>query len=217
MIKEFDLDAPSLPKDVRSEFRYQTRALTNLFERCFSEQLTLGKAWKVLVEVVPSITHQRHRDLIGVLTVQVEADPTALLDAGEDDKSELALKWLIQGTDQLAEELGLNKTKFNEAAAEVRSLDYKNIQTWKKSVLSPDGKKQVEIVVEHGIHEARLVGRIRKADGTIIREHVLTSERPDEFIYAPLLGSLTWLDDSTAELKSQVGDRSWRIPVALNS
>ncbi|MGH8049969.1 MAG: hypothetical protein ACREPB_04845 [Arenimonas sp.] len=211
MSMEFDLDAPGLSKQERNEFRYQTRSLTNLFERSFDSPLKLKKAWKVLIEVVPAIKHNRHRNLLGALTLEVEGQPGLLLaDATDDEKCNLALKWLMMGTDKLADELGLDSAQFESAAQKVRSLSFVNIRTWKKSIDSPDRKKKAEIIVDHRVHEARLVCRIFE-NGVLYAEHLLSSELPDEFIYEPLLGEFRWIDNNTVELLSKDGVRSWKI------
>lgn len=94
-VDEYDLDAPTLPKCERNEFRLQTRSLTSLYERCVQPKMVAENAWKVLVEVVPNLTFARHRNLLGVLVVQIVDDPSLLFRTEHDDaRQELALGWL---------------------------------------------------------------------------------------------------------------------------
>jgi hypothetical protein len=163
-----------------------------------------------LVEVVPKITINRHRNLIGVLVVQVSGDPIQLLMSADREKQELALKWLISGANSLAAELGMENHSFQAAARKVRESNFVNSQAWKSSV-SPGKDKIVEIVVDHGIHEARIIGRFLTRDGNLIHQRLLTAERPDELIFGPLIGELNWINNSEAELCSKDGGKAWRI------
>ena len=70
---EFDLDVPLASKGVRHAYREESRSVTSLYERCFAG-LKVKRGWKVLVECVPDVEHVGVRDLLGVLTVQVEFD-----------------------------------------------------------------------------------------------------------------------------------------------
>ena len=209
-IRDFDLDAPTLPRHLRSEFRYQTRSLTSLYERCFGTKLSVGKAWKILIEIVPGITFPRHRDLLGVLVIQIVQDPNELLEINDDlRKRELALTWLVQGVLKFAAELGLEQPPFLAAADQVRALGFQNIQQWIKPRLNMIGNLSADVVVDHDVHEARLIGRIVDAKGTFVCESLLAITRPNEFIFAPMLGSLRWTDRKTVELRSKDGKESW--------
>lgn len=214
-IREFDLDAPTLEKKERSEFRYQTRSLTNLFERCFGSTLKLDKAWKILIEVVPEISRDHYRDLLGVLTIQIRGNPKVLLTASDDfEKGGRALSWLVEGTGKLAAQLKIDHSPFLNAADRVRALGFQNARVWLGPVNSPNSNLSADVVIEHGVNEARLVGRILREDGTVDSEHFLVSEKPDEFMFVPLLGSLMWVDGHTVELKSKNADRAWRFQSA---
>ncbi len=209
-IREFDLDAPTLPKHLRSEFRYRTRSLTSLYERCFGTKLTVGKAWKILIEVVPSITLPQHRDLLGVLIIQIAQDPNELLQIKDDLRTkELVLAWLVEGVLKLAAELGLDRSPFLEVADQVRVLGFQNIQSWIKPRRNMSGDLSADVLVDHDVREARLIGRIVDAKGSVVCEILLTVARPDEFNFAPMLGSLQWMDHRTVELRSKDGMASW--------
>lgn len=205
-ITEFDLDAPSLSKGERSEFRYQTRSLTSLIEQHLVGKYKHGKAWKVLVEVVPSITFPEHRDLLGALTVQVRGIPSDLLARQSDSaKCEMSLLWLTQGVRQLSEEIGLDAAEFESAAATVRSTEFRNVRQWVKPRRSPDGMHAADIVVEHKVHEALIIGRVFDRHGVEVTRQLLATELPDEFSFSARIGELTWLDDQRIQLSSRTG------------
>ncbi|MBN6149309.1 hypothetical protein JR065_03075 [Xanthomonas sp. AmX2] len=213
-INEFDLDAPTLPKEDRSEFRYQTRSVTSLYERCLTKKLQLGTAWKVLVEVVPLVNFAHHRNLLGVLVIQIEDEASRLLLTQEEGKAELVLEWLTQGLFKLSDEVGIDKTIFSDTADAVRAMDFRNIREWIKPRRSPDGFLKADIIVDHRALEARIIGRILSRDGSIISEQILATSKPDEFIFAPMMGSLHWVDEKVVELRSKDGLSSRRFGFA---
>lgn len=205
MITQFGLSAPQLPKDLKSEFSYQTRSLASLFQRRFQGRLKIGNAWKILVEVVPQVERHGCRNLLGVLAKEISGDPAILLDAPDSRKPELALNWLMQGLTAMASELGWDAMEFSKTAEVVKAGAYLNTYTWGSPVLSKGKTKRVEVVIHHGIHQARITGRIFARDGALIREEHFANTRPDELIFGPLLGSLCWEGDENVTLLSKAG------------
>ena len=216
MITEFGLSAPGLPKHLKSEFAYQTRSLTSLYQRTFGKGLKVGKAWKFLVEVVPELERSECRDLLGVITTQIAADPETLLTAADVEKPRMALEWLMRGLSGAALSLNIDAGRFHLAAEKVRVKNYVNAYSFEKPVLSKNGKRLAELFVKHGIHEAEIIGRISTRDGTLIREQVLLATRPDELIFVPMLGKLEWHGDSEVVLQSREGNEVARISAAPN-
>lgn len=214
MITEFGLSAPALPKHLKSEFAYQSRSLTSLYQRDFGEWLKIGKAWKFLVEVVPEVERSKCRDLLGVIAIQTAGDPITLLDAPDNEKSKLALDWLMKGLCAAALELKIDAEPFRQAAEKVRLKKYVNNYSWEKPVSSKNGEKFAELMVMHGIHEVRIIGRILARDGTLMREEPLITTRPDELLFVPLLGKLRWIGDSEVVLQSKSGETISRMSAA---
>lgn len=214
MIREFGLSAPGLPKNEKSEFAFQTRSLTNLYQRVLSGRPKVENAWKVLVEVLPEVVRPKPRNLLGVLAIQVPGRPNDLLDASDDAKPEMALNWLMCGIDWLTKGTGLDAAKFHSAAEVVRQLKYVNSYVWRKPVASPMGDKIGELIIEHGIHEVKIFGRSLSTDGQLICQQLLTTARPDELCFVPLLGRFIWVDNSVMELTSKAFDKKWRFSAA---
>lgn len=206
MITEFGLSAPALPKHLKSEFSYQTRSLTSLYQRVFGKWLKVGKAWKFLVEVVPRVERPEFRDLLGVIAIQVADDPISLLDAPDAEKSKLALDWLMRGLIEIAHQLDLDSVPFCAAAEKVRLENYVNTYSWKNAIVSKSREKSAELIVDHGIHQARIFGRVLARDGALIREELLITTRPDELIFVPLLGEFIWNGESEVVLHSKTGE-----------
>lgn len=212
MLKEFDLDGPSLQKTERQSFRYQTRSTTALYERMFkpvSQNPVPKKLWKVLVEVVPVITKPSVRDLLGVLTVQTEGDPRQLLEADRAIKPGIALDWLDRGITKIVTEMNWPPQFFAEARAAVIALDFKNKWQWKTKIWNQDNTAFCDIEIEHSVDEARIVASFKSPSGNIIGDRILCTTPPTEFAFVPCLGVVEWLDEKHLRLVSKIRDQKW--------
>jgi hypothetical protein len=209
MLKEFDLDAPTLPKEQRMAFRDQTRCVTSLFERHFEQSSVQSSAWKVLIEVVPAVTKPLARDLLGVLVFQIEADAEAMLSLKEEAKRPQALQWLLQGTLEIAKEQGWPEAPFNSAATEVERLGYMNRWNWKQRHWNTSKTIgcdiQIELTCDHALIKALFI----RGKDEPVGEALLCSTRPNEFLLANLLGKACWSSESTMELHSKDGSQRW--------
>jgi hypothetical protein len=213
MLKEFDLDAPSLPKEVRQAFRSQTRCITALYEKVFKPVGVIEKGWKILIEVVPVITKPHVRDLLGVLTQQVKGDPHAFLNADREKKPHIALEMLTQGTQLLGKELGLPTQAFEDAERQVRQRNFVNKWTWKQGLWNKAHSISCDIEVDHGLDDAKIIACFKSADRRHLASVEICSAPPTEFAFVPLLGKARWIDDRVVELTSQNGNMRWRANV----
>lgn len=215
MIKEYDLDAPTLPKADRSAFRSQSRSLTNLFERIVAGRVQIKNRWKVLVEVVPEIKFKQSRNLLGVEVIQIQGQADRLLDMPEDqNKQETALRWLLKGCEKLGEEFDLGFTEFSAVADEIRAIGYKNIEVWGDSTHSPTGEYVADVLVDRNSFEAKVIGRISKPNVGISQEKLLFITHPDEFRFADKIGRLKWVSEREVQLLSRDGNERWLFDLA---
>lgn len=204
-IREFDLDAPTLSRLERSEFRYRTRAISGMVEDILAGKIYLGKSWKVLVEVVPTVEFDFHRNLIGVLVLQVKGDPGAIFEGDNSYRGELSLSWLLEGVKKLLSETNVPDVELDGVAIGVRQSMYIRTKKWRGPVNSRDGRYAAEVVVESDSDAAKVVGIVRERNGDIVSKKILYLERPDEFIYASSIGSLRWNEYGVAQLFSKDG------------
>lgn len=208
-LKEFDLDAPMLGKDVRHAFRLQTRFLTSSVERKFEPFLNDVGAWKVLVEVVPTLTKGRSRNLLGVLTTQVVGDAASYLTMKRGERERLALDWLLAGVTRVFSEYGWRTGEIEAAVQRVVDEDFRSVLVWKKGVLNASKSASADVVVESDDEQAKIVAVFRAAGGEQVQASTLCVRPPSEFAFVPCLGKLKWLDDDTVELTSRSGSESW--------
>lgn len=208
-LKEFDLDAPTLEKEMRHAFRLQTRFLTSNVERRFRPFLNDAGAWKVLVEVVPTVTKGRSRNLLGVLTTQVVGDAAAYTTMRRGERERLALDWLLSGVRKVFLEYGWCTDEIESAVQSVVDEDFRNVMVWKQSVLNASKSASVDVVVESDDEQAKIVAVFRAPGGEQMQASTLCVRPPSEFAFIPCLGKLTWLDDDTVQLTSRSGTESW--------
>lgn len=214
MIKEYDIDAPQLDKEARNLLRDQSRSVTCLLEQLIAPGLKIGRAWKVLVEIVPRDSGKGVREALGVLVVEVEGDAQAFLDAaGASEKGEIVLTWTARGLEKL-----LGKTEAEKAlhgvAQQVRRSDFLAVKRWRGPVRRPGGGFSADVIVRMRFDGADIVGRILEAGDRVRSETLLFSSRPNEFIFSPHIGPLAWKGNYTVELASRLTDEKWVFPAA---
>lgn len=217
MLKEFDLDAPTLSKEDRQVFRWQTRCVTALYERLFSPSRITGKAWKVLIEVVPNVTKPHVRDLLGVLTLQIDGDPSEFLNAKREQKQRIALDLIVRGTKAMAGELEWLTQPFEDAAQAVLEQKFVNRWTWKHGLWNKSRSISCDIEVDHNVEDATITARFNDADQQCLAAISLCSTSPSEFAFVPLLGKARWIDERIVELTSKNENERWlaAIPDSL--
>lgn len=208
-LKEFDLDAPTLKWEERHAFRTQTRFLTSSVERNFQPMLNDVGAWKLLVEVVPSVTDNRTRNLLGVLTVQVAGDAAMYLALSKGKRESMALDWLLCGARTVFSENGWSIDGVVKAIQSVVDSKFQNVLVWKKEISNASKSAVVDVIVELDDEQAKIVAIFRSREGKREQAATLCIRLPSEFDYVPCLGTLTWLDDDVVQLTSRTGSESW--------
>jgi hypothetical protein len=217
MIKEFDIDAPRLDKEARNRLRDQTRVVTCLLEQRIAPALEIGRAWKVLVEIVPQDSGKGVREALGVLAVEVEGDAGAFLEAaGAGEKGEIVLAWTIRGLEKV-----LGKAEADQVlrgvAGQVRQSGFTAEKRWRGPVRQPDGSLRADVIVRMRFDGADIVGRVLEAGDRVRSETLLFSSRPNEFIFSPHIGPLAWKDKDTVELTSRLTGETWSFPATTTS
>lgn len=211
MLKEFDLDAPEMSKWDRHAFRNQTRCVTALFERQFARFHNEQKAWKLLIEIVPSVSRPAILNLTGVLVLQVQGEPAQLLQADSSLKQRMTLDWLVQGAVKIARECDWPEKLFLDAADAVIAAGFKNEWVWKRMLWNKNRTMKAGILVEHDIEEARIFAFCRDRKGQLLDTRLLCSTPPSEFLFVPCLGKARWLSNHRFELSSKLGDAQWHV------
>ncbi len=213
MIKEFDLDAPHMGKPKRLQFRNETRCVTALFERCYEPSKETGKPWKILVEVADKDARSGYKDLLGVLTTQIDGDIDGFLRLENAEKKPKTLDLLMNGIEQIAKALSLDMAPFEKAAAEVKRRGFVNEWVWGSEISNKSKTMSAEILVSHEVEATTLSARIRNGGGNVVGILPLVSDQPNEFIFDEYFGTVSWLDDHTIELASRTGEKRYAAKI----
>lgn len=200
-LKEIDLDAPLLEKGLRSEFRYQTRCISSLYERFLRNRVEIGNIWKILIEVVPTVTEETTREALGVMVVQIPSDPITLLKLPDLAKKELTLDLIELGVKKLTKLHDIDAAPFRAASQGVRRAHYVNERIVGKAKSSPDRRLKASLVVEHHVDRAVVKVKIL-SDSSVLREEIIAVTKPDELHFDKFLGSLSWASGTTVVLIS---------------
>lgn len=205
MLRVFDLDAPLAAKETRNRFRWETRCVTALFERCFKNKQRIKKIWKVLVDVVDSVTISESQDYIGVLRIQVAEDVHSFLSMDIEHKKHKTLEILMEGIRKIANEREWKIEEFERAQDEVRKRGFVNEWVWRRPIKNPAGTLSAELLVEHDVYEVRFSVRFLDRQKTIKSKRLLSEIPPTDFIFVSYLGDFRWLNDDAVELVSRDG------------
>lgn len=206
MLKEFGIYSSEAPREVASEFAFQTQCVASLYRRFFKNRQKIKKVWKVLVEIVRVVDRTKSLNLIGALEVKVQGNVEEFFQLDAQHKKEASLKYLMEGIRWVAKEQSWDISEFEAVEKQIRDCNFENTWTWKSPVKNASKTRTAEVVIEHDVSEARLFMRFRDKKGAVVKQNFLVSEKPDELIFYKHLGKLQWLDDSSVVLISRSGN-----------
>ena len=190
-LKEFDLDAPRLPRLERKAFRDASRSVTALYERCF-DGLNVSRGWKVLVECVPDVDDRRVRDLLGVLTVQVAFDVREPAHRESPGKEALFLDALYDGVVAVAQAEHWPIEPFEKARECVIGKNFVNQWWWRKPKWNRSRSMYGQLWCEHESDAFRAWLVVRDKKGDEVGRSMVLEASPSEFEFVAKLGDAKW-------------------------
>jgi hypothetical protein len=212
MLKEFDLDAPKEAKEYRHKFGLETRCITALYERNFVTSKETSKTWKILVEVVPSVTDGNIRNLIGVLVVQCAFDVPSFFELVPMEKKKTTLEILEKGINMVLQNKGWDAAPFLAASTAIRKRNFVNEWVWRKPYRKPKSSIYIEVFCQHDLDSFKINFRFcnKQRNQTII--FPVANIMPTEFVFADYLGKAGW-DCNRFQLFSKDGTLIGEIAV----
>ncbi len=215
ILREFDFDAPDLPRHTRSNFKYQVRTVCALFTRCFEKGFITSKYWKILINLLPD-----SRDIeiqadanTGIIEVGIKYDTAKFLESAEVDKKRIILELLIVGSEAICAKFNWSEKPFINAYHCVKGLNYNNEWVW-KSKKSPQGKLRAEIFCVHEVSRFRIFLNIKDKKGFLITQFHLLDQEPDEHIFKNRLGKLEWLSNNYIQLIDVFDEEKWGVDIS---
>lgn len=213
-LRELDLDAPQLERAARSSFRFETRSVAALFQRFVVAEKLAGTCWKVVVDCAEA--PQRASGLLALEVYAVPAvfDFAAYAAAQRLERQVLALDALQRGFGVACAELGWPTGLAENAAAQVRSLGFRNEWRHGGSKLSPDKKLRAVLLCSHEPDAFRATLQVVDRAGAEIARQLLFETLPDEHIFKPRLGRLEWISATRIILNAEPGFEPVTIEVS---
>jgi hypothetical protein len=185
-------------------FEFATRSVVALYQRCFSP-LRVEKVWKVLIECVDEVSRADVLDLSGVLVLQVEFDTRAFIVADRYRRNVMALEVLHRGATRIAGMQGWPLEPFESAKACVEEMDYKNEKVIGQVRRSPDRRHYAFLYCLHEPDKFRGWLVVQDKDRAEVVRKLVVETLPDEFIFHPQLGKVSWTGNDRVVLHDRSG------------
>ena len=126
ILKELDLDIPSLDKDSRHDFRNEVRCIAAHYYSFLPKKYKTDNFWKILVECVD--TEQDNKLYLGVKVVKIKFDYEHYLTLDNHNRKVVILDTLHKGVMKVSDEQEWNPTLFDTCFSKVVNDSY--YYTW---------------------------------------------------------------------------------------
>ncbi|AZU60389.1 hypothetical protein [Neobacillus mesonae] len=199
ILKKFLIFGEEGVSDVKKSLSFQTRCITNLFEKQFEKYKTSD--CKQLNMHCGNYSTLRIQECVdGYCEVIVPFDIKTFLEYPDNNKKEKILELLDTILSYVIKEKDWDPIPFQKASQRVKELNYINEFIWKKPKLNPNKKYNAEVQCKHDLYEFIINIVIKDLKNRIIKKEKLISTKPDELIYERFLGDLEWLNDNEVAL-----------------
>ncbi|MFJ7686053.1 hypothetical protein [Peribacillus butanolivorans] len=180
--------------DVKSNFSFQSRCITALYEKCFSKFNT-ENIKQINIFCVKDSPNPSLSIIDGFCDVEIGYDVSEFFKLEEQEKKEVVLDILKQGIDKVVKLNNWESRPFDDAYNCVKEVSYKNEYVWKKPKSSPNRTYKAEVFINHGLYLCEIYLIVRDKNGQEIVKELVSSTKPDEIIFSYYLGELNWLSN----------------------
>ncbi|MGG0846004.1 hypothetical protein [Peribacillus simplex] len=180
--------------DVKSNFSFQSRCITALYEKCFSKFNT-ENIKQINIFCVKDFPNSSLSIIDGFCDVEIGYDVSEFFKLEEQEKKEVVLDILKQGIDKVVKLNNWESRPFDDAYNCVKEASYKNEYVWKKPKSSPNRTYKAEVFINHGLYLCEIYLIVRDKNGQEIVKELVSSTKPDEIIFSYYLGELNWLSN----------------------
>ena len=194
-------------KEKRREFQLMTRCMTSMIGRIMSPIITKD-CWKILIECVSDQEYEGYHNLLGVYTIQVETNLDVFYSAADYDKKKLIIDIILRGIQKLSNNVSFELSNLTSACVDIVNGGYINEWLWGKMRL---GKNVARIKVQHEISELNLFMSFFDQNNMSIKEELIISTIPDEWVYGKYLGQLIKISEDTVALIDKYGKEVARV------
>jgi len=159
-----------------------------------------------LIECVSEVERPSVRNLLGVFTLQVALESDVFWAASELEQKRGALEVLHRGVLRVAEIEQWRKDPFEVAYGEVVNRAYANEWTWPRPRRSADRKHFAILFCAHNPDSFRAWIVVSDKEHRELSRVLVIDDEPNDFIFVPKLGKLTWVSDSRVALFGRDGE-----------
>ncbi|TRX57959.1 hypothetical protein [Thalassomonas sp. M1454] len=202
LLKEFDLDIPSLDKVERFDFANQIRCISSHYERYFHKRFHTPNFWKILVECHDEESDEQNTYL-GVRVVKVRFDYEKYLNSSESERKKQALASLHYGALKVAQHFDFDLELFNFCNDSVVSDEYENQWIWKKPKSNKPRTHKVQVLCQHEMKSFVAELQVLNKSGDVVSRETAFISEPNEFAFAANFGELKWLSENQAAFYSK--------------
>lgn len=196
LLKHFLLYGEEGIADVTKSFSFQTRCITQLYEKVFIKNYRTTDIKQINFHCGEYPVIKISECVSGFCDVQVPYDINTFLSYPDYKKKIEALELLKHSLDFVTKEKGWDYKPFHDAYEKVKELNYTNEFIWGKPKMSPNKKYKAEAHCVHDLYDFSVKLIIRDMAGAIVAEKKVISTQPDELIYNRHLGELKWLGNN---------------------
>ena len=203
ILKELDLDVPSLDNDRGYEFCNEVRSIAAHYYSYLPKKFETDGFWKLLVECVDSEGDSELYLNVKVVKIKFDYEYYQTLD---NQKKKIAiLDALHRGVMKACKEEGWDHSIFQECFNRVVEDEFDFSWVFKKPKKNKSRKLIATAICSHDIDAFFLTLLVADLNGKEVLEHEVLKEEPNEFIFVHLLGDFKWISNTKIEFydKSQ--------------
>lgn len=215
-LRDYQIILFNVPRDVRAHFNYESRSVCSLFARLVGP-VKVPRGNKVNLEVVDKVENHGVRNVLDALTLQLAIDLTSYWDLSGNDRKKVHASILRMGIQRLIELEGWSAEPFLGAFERMEALRYKNAWKSKLGKWNRRRRYRADLLCEHDIDAFSAHIVVTDRGGNVIVNEEAVREIPSEFIFVPLLGKLSWTDDTSVSLLSKKGQRVAQVSFSESS
>ena len=196
ILKELDLDVPSIDNDRGYEFCNEVRCIAAHYYSYLPKKFETKGFWKLLVECIDS---EKNSELyLNVKVVKIKFDYEHYQALDNQKKKIAILDALHRGVLKACKEEG-NQSIFQECFKKVVEDEFDFSWVFKKPKKNKSRKLIATVICSHDIDTFLLNVIVTDLDGKVVLEQEMLKEEPNEFIFVPLLGDFKWVSNEEIE------------------
>lgn len=195
ILREIAIAAPFRASSELTSLEYESRVICALIVKKFGRRVRPTDFWKISIRINHEGEPERFEMLDGLLLVYRSLPIDKYLGLALPAQQEFLLNFIGNVLRDVFEEFDLPMIEVDEALHAVRQGGFENVIVSKKWIPSPSGKMRARVRCNQKFREAEIVVDI-EAGGRPIKQSLIATEKPDEFIFGVWFNRLEWVSEN---------------------